>query len=221
MARGVVLRLREGPAVVDQTLVHEVAQLGKGLAQDEPPVVRDLHLPQRLDDERIALAAACRAAVESLRLRSAHELPLPGLGPPDDWRIRSCLHTSSTGGSSTTPHSRPSASAPCSFSVLATAARSLSTAVASFRPFMVPAASAPSRRAAFWRVFSSFTSCASIVLSVSVARCRLSSPLPAEGRIFCAIRFVSHPFVLICQHNTTNYLFATVQPFAGPLCSFL
>ncbi len=104
MARGVVLRLREGPAVVDQTLVHKVAQLGKGLAQDEPPVVRDLHLPQRLDDERIALAAACRAAVESLRLRPAHELPLPGLGPPDDRRIRSCLHTSSTGGSSTTPH---------------------------------------------------------------------------------------------------------------------
>ena len=34
-------------------------------------------------------------------------------------------------------------------SALATAARSLSTAVASFRPFMVPAASAPSRRAAF------------------------------------------------------------------------
>ena len=113
MARGVVLRLRKGPAVIALTLVHEVGKLRIGLAEDERPVVRNVYLPQRLDDEGVALTAACRAAVKRFRLRPPHKFHLPRLRPPHDARILVfCRHTSSTGGSSTTPHSRPSASTP-------------------------------------------------------------------------------------------------------------
>ena len=50
-------------------------------------------------------------------------------------------------------------------------------AVSSLRPLMVLPSAAPVFFAAFWRAFSSRTSCASRVLRVSVARLRLSSPL--------------------------------------------
>ena len=108
MAGGVVLRRGKSPLVVSHALVHQITELGVGLAQDEPPIVRDVHLPQGLDHQRVTLAAACRAPVQGFRFRAAHELRLPGLGPPYDL----CIHTSSTAGRSTTPHARASASAP-------------------------------------------------------------------------------------------------------------
>ena len=58
MTRGVVLRLRESPEIVALALVHEVGQLRVGLAEDQRPVVGDVHLPQRLDDEGVAPPAA-------------------------------------------------------------------------------------------------------------------------------------------------------------------
>ena len=45
MARGVILGSRVGPAVVPLALVHQVGELGVGLAEDESPVMGDLHLP--------------------------------------------------------------------------------------------------------------------------------------------------------------------------------
>ena len=108
MAGGVVLRRRKSPLVVGHALVHQITELGIGLAQDEPPIVGDVHLPQGLDHQRVTLAAACRAPVQGFWFRAAHELRLPGLGPPYDL----CIHTSSTAGRSTTPHARASASAP-------------------------------------------------------------------------------------------------------------
>ena len=108
MAGGVVLRRGKSPLVVGHALVHQITELGVGLAQDEPPIVGDVHLPQGLDHQRVTLAAACRAPVQGFWFRAAHELRLPGLGPPYDL----CIHTSSTAGRSTTPHARASASAP-------------------------------------------------------------------------------------------------------------
>ena len=108
MAGGVVLRRRKSPLVVGHALVHQITELGVGLAQDEPPIVGDVHLPQGLDHQRVTLAAACRTPVQGFRFRAAHELRLPELGPPYDL----CIHTSSTAGRSTTPHARASASAP-------------------------------------------------------------------------------------------------------------
>ena len=114
MGRGVVLCLRERPVVVHLALVHQIRKLRVGLAQDQRPVVRNVHLPQRFDHQRVALAAACCTAVQRFRFRAAHKFGLPRLGPPD--HRHSCLYnahgSSSTVGSSTTPHSAPSACAP-------------------------------------------------------------------------------------------------------------
>ena len=78
MARGVVLRLRKGPAVIALTLVHEVGKLRIGLAEDERPVVRDVYLPQRLDDEGVAHHAAfppfCVHALVVQGLRHARQI---------------------------------------------------------------------------------------------------------------------------------------------------
>ena len=63
MGGGVVLRLRKSPAVVHLAFVHQIGKLRVGLAQDQRPVMRDVHLPQRFDQQCIALAAARRAAV--------------------------------------------------------------------------------------------------------------------------------------------------------------
>ena len=63
MARGVVLRLRKGPAVIALTLIHQVVLLWTVFAEDERPVVRIVDLPQRLEVDGVALTAACRAAV--------------------------------------------------------------------------------------------------------------------------------------------------------------
>ena len=63
MGRGVVLRLRKGPAVVHLALIHKIGKLRIGLAQDQRPVMRDMHLPQRFNEQRVAFAAARRAAV--------------------------------------------------------------------------------------------------------------------------------------------------------------
>ena len=115
MGGGVVLRLRESPAVIHLALIHKVGKLRVGLAQDQRPVMRDVHLPQRFDEQRIALAAARRAAVQCLRLRSAHKFQLPGLRLPHNDCPLGSVHSfssCSTGGSSTTPHSVPSSSVP-------------------------------------------------------------------------------------------------------------
>ena len=184
MGRGVVLRLRKGPAVVHLAFVHQIRQLRVCFAQDQRSVMWNIHLTQCLDDQCIAFSAAGRAAVQCFRLRPSHELGLPGLGPPHHrGPVFLCVHgsSSSTRGSSTTPLSVPSACTPWSFSDRATAARSFSTAVASFRPFIVPGSSAPLRRFSRCRAFSSRTCWASRVLRMSVARLRLSLgrfPLP-------------------------------------------
>ena len=59
--------------------------------------------------------AARRAAVQCLRLRSAHKFQLPGLRLPHNDCPLGSVHSfssCSTGGSSTTPHSVPSSSVP-------------------------------------------------------------------------------------------------------------
>ena len=114
MGGGVVLRLRKSPAVVHLAFVHQIGKLRVGLAQDQRPVVWDMHLPQRFNDERIAFSSTCRAAVQRFRLRAAHELGLSGLWPPDHRRsCFLCAHvSSSTGGRITTPHPVPSVCVP-------------------------------------------------------------------------------------------------------------
>ena len=115
MGGSVVLRLRESPAVVHLALIHKIGKLRIGLAQDQRPVMRDMHLPQRFNEQRVAFAAARRAAVQCLRLRSAHKFQLPGLRLPHNDCPLGSVHSfssCSTGGSSTTPHSVPSSSVP-------------------------------------------------------------------------------------------------------------
>ena len=96
-------------------------------------------------------------------------------------------------------------------------ARSLSTAVASLRSFMVPAPDAPSFFAAFCRAFSSRTCCASRVLRVSVARLRLASPLAC---FVCPMVLGISSFPPWCaglwQKDTTGAAFPTVCTFTGP-----
>ena len=65
--------------VIPHCLVNELPQLGKRLSDDEPPVVRDLHLPQGLDHQRVALAAACGPAIQHFVLGALHEPRLGGL----------------------------------------------------------------------------------------------------------------------------------------------
>ncbi len=79
---GVVLGLGEHPGVVVQRLVDQLRQLGEGLSQDQPLVVRNLHLPQRLNHQGVALAASGSAAVQGLILRPGHKHRLPGLRLP-------------------------------------------------------------------------------------------------------------------------------------------
>ena len=169
-------------------------------------------------------SAAGRAAVQSFRLRPSHELGLPGLGPPHhQGPVFLCVHgsSSSTRGSSTTPLSVPSACTPWSFSDRATAARSFSTAVASFRPFIVPGSSAPLRRFSRCRAFSSRTCCARSVLRMSVALLRLSSPLDV---FLCPMVRVGSSFLPggsgLWQQLTTPRAAATVCAFSGPFRIF-
>src|SRR5699024_4224428 len=140
-----------------------------------------LHLPQGLDHQGVALASARRAPVQGFRLGPFHKSPLPGLGLPDHRRLP--VHNGSSfpspaGGSSTTPYSLPALPPSCSPRLLATAARSLSTAVISFSAFMSPS---PSSRL---RASRAFASLASRPLKRAVVRCR-SRRLPF---LFCAIR---------------------------------
>ena len=181
MGRGVVLCLRERPVVVHLALVHQIGKLRVGLAQDQRPVVRNMHLPQRFNHQRVALAAACCTAVQRFRFRAAHELGLPRLGPPD--HRHSCFlcnahGSSSTVGRSTTPHSGPSACVPLIVQGLGHTGQILEHRrglLEVFHGACCPAA--PVFFAAFCRAFSSRTCCASRVLRVSVARLRLASPL--------------------------------------------
>lgn len=94
--------------------------------------------------------------------------------------------------------------------------RSLSTAVASLRSFMVPAPDAPSFFAAFCRAFSSRTCCAS--------RCSgcpwLGSGWPASG-LFCLPHGVGYQLLSawcagLWQKDTTGAAFTTVCTFTGP-----
>ena len=224
MAGGVVLRPGECPAVVQLAFVHKVGQLRVSLAEDEGPVVRDVHLPQRLDHQRVALAAACRPAVEGFRLRPPHKFQLPRLGPPDHGGSFWFTHASSTDGSSTTPQTVPSASTPCSFSALATAARSFKTAVASFSPLKLPGSAGPSLSAAFLavfcRAFSSRTSCASKVLRVSVARCKLSMLLLADCFV-CPILDSSLPFLFGLATGYHRVPPSNSAHFSDTFCLFL
>ena len=56
--RALILR-KTYPEIVALALVHEVGQLRVGLTEDERPVVGDVHLPQRLDDEGLSLIHIC------------------------------------------------------------------------------------------------------------------------------------------------------------------
>ena len=69
----------ENRLVIPHGLVNELPQLGKRLSDDEPPVVWDLHLPQSLDHQRVALSAACGPAIKRFVLGALHEPCLGGL----------------------------------------------------------------------------------------------------------------------------------------------
>ena len=69
----------ENRLVIPHGLVNELPQLGKRLSDDEPPVVWDLHLPQGLDHQRVALSAACGPAIQHFVLGALHEPCLGGL----------------------------------------------------------------------------------------------------------------------------------------------
>ena len=69
----------ENRLVIPHGLVNELPQLGKRLSDDEPPVVWDLHLPQGLDHQRVALSAACGPAIKRFVLGALLEPRLGGL----------------------------------------------------------------------------------------------------------------------------------------------
>ena len=62
--------------------VHELGELREGLAENQPPVVGDFHLPQGLGQGAVRLASTGGPAVQGLVLKPGHKRGLPGLGPP-------------------------------------------------------------------------------------------------------------------------------------------
>ena len=84
VAAPVIPGLWECSWVVVQGLVDQLRQLGKGLAEDQRLVVRDVDLSQRLDHQRVALPSAGGSSIQRLILRPGHKCRLPGLGPPHD-----------------------------------------------------------------------------------------------------------------------------------------
>lgn len=58
MVAAVVSGLGVYPWVIVQRLVDQLPQLRECLAQDQRLIPGDMYLPQRLDDQRVALSAA-------------------------------------------------------------------------------------------------------------------------------------------------------------------
>ena len=58
VAAAVVTRARIDTRVVVQRLVNELGKLREGLSQDDRLVIRDIHLPQCLNDQRIGFSTA-------------------------------------------------------------------------------------------------------------------------------------------------------------------
>ena len=83
VARAVVPRFGKHRLVVPHGLVDELRKLRVSLSQDERPVVRDVYLPQCLDDEGVALTASGSAPVQSLVLGARHKSGLSRLRRPD------------------------------------------------------------------------------------------------------------------------------------------
>ena len=83
VARAVVPRFGKHRLVVPHGLVDELRKLRVGLAQDERPVVWDVYLPQRLNDQCVALPASGSAPIQSLVLGARHKRCLPRLRRPD------------------------------------------------------------------------------------------------------------------------------------------
>ena len=70
--------------IIPLGLAQQLLKLFVCLTQDQRPIVRDVHLPQRIDDQHLRLAAAGRAADEDLVLASSQHLFLRLLRFPDD-----------------------------------------------------------------------------------------------------------------------------------------
>ena len=83
VARAVVPRFGKHRLVVPHGLVDELRKLRVSLSQDECPVVRDVYLPQRLNDQCVALTAASSAPIQSLVLGARHKRCLSRLRRPD------------------------------------------------------------------------------------------------------------------------------------------
>ena len=66
MRRRRKFRPRDRPRVQVAAPVLQFRKLRVGLAEQDAPVMRDVHLPQRLGQQRVALAAARRPAVQHL-----------------------------------------------------------------------------------------------------------------------------------------------------------
>ena len=90
--RAVVPRPGKGRAVKLPAPVDELGKLGIGLPQDQPPVVGDVDLPQRLHEKGVGLSPSRRPAVEDLVLRPPHKGRLPGLGLPENLRFSHPAH---------------------------------------------------------------------------------------------------------------------------------
>ena len=73
----------EGRGVIAAALFDELCELGIGLAQDQPLVIGNVHLPRGFDDQGVALAAAGGTAIEHLILAPLHKDRLPLLRLPD------------------------------------------------------------------------------------------------------------------------------------------
>ena len=82
------LRSGKRAAVVSLGLVDELGQLGVSFSEDERAVVRDMHLPQRLNHQRFTLTAARRAAVQCLVLEAGKKDFLPLLRAPEHHVLR-------------------------------------------------------------------------------------------------------------------------------------
>ena len=80
--RPVVPRPGKGRPVNLPAPVNELRQLRIRLAQNQPPIVGNVYLPQRLAQQRVGLSAPRRAPVQHLILRPGHEPRLLGLRLP-------------------------------------------------------------------------------------------------------------------------------------------
>ena len=80
---GVVPRFRKNRLVIPHGLVNQLGQLWERFPDDESPVVRDIHLTQSFDHQRVALSAARCPAVQHLVFGALHEPRLCWLRGPD------------------------------------------------------------------------------------------------------------------------------------------